>query len=218
MPVTCKHGLDQRFCATCHPTRETEPLRRDALRVTDEGKPALILRTILASLSMQALVLEATTLRFETIREISLRHPMTVLSINPRKVLKLFLDRALRKGCLFQPTQEITFGEPIGEGPTRCFFDHSELTLEKGSLGCTQCGQYVCLCGRCLCGYTGKNALGPAIGYPALPISREERLEYVRVARFCLANIEHRPKAKVLQFTRDKKRKSLIGLRGRPQC
>jgi hypothetical protein len=211
MPVNCKHGFNERICATCQHARETEPLRRDALRVTEEGKPALILRTILASLSINTLVLDGITLRFETIKEISLRHPMTVLSINPREVLKVFLDHSLQKGYLFQPKQEIPYGEPIGEGPPRCTFDHSELSLEKESLGCTQCGKYVCHCGRCLCGYRGKNSSGQVISYRTLPVSREERLEFVRVIKFCLANIEQRPKAKVLQFTRDRKRKFFKG-------
>jgi hypothetical protein len=209
MPVTCSHGLDERFCAACQLARETEPLRRDALRVTDDGKPALILRTILASLSVKVLVLAGTTIRFQTIKEISLHLPMTVIYFNQRKVLKLFRDLALRKGYIFQPEQEITYEEPIEEGPSRCTCDHSDLSLEKGSLGCTQCGTYVCQCGRCLCGYTGQNTLGQVMCCPPLPISREERLEYIRVVRFCLANIEHRPKAKVLLFTRDKNRKYL---------
>jgi hypothetical protein len=206
MPVTCNHGLEERFCATCQQAREIEPLRRDALRLTDEGKPALILRTILASLSLKTLVLDGTTIQFETIKDILLRLPMTVISFKQQKVLKLFLDLALQKGHIFQPNQEINYEEPIEEGLPRCTFDHSELSLEKGSLGCTQCGKTIYPCGRCLCGYTGKNTLGPVMCCPPLPISREERLEYIRVVRFCLANIEHRPKAKVLLFSRDKKR------------
>jgi hypothetical protein len=209
MPVMCNHGLDERFYATCQPARETQPLRRDALRVTEEGKPALILRTILASLSVNALVLDGTTIQFETIKEISLRLPMTVISFKQQKVLKLFLDHAFQRGYIFQPRQEITYEEPIEEEPPRCTFDQSELSLDKGSLGCTQCGKYVCQCGRCLCGYTGKNTIGQVISCPPLPILREDRLEYIRVVRFCLANIERRPKAKVLLFTRDKNRKSL---------
>jgi hypothetical protein len=209
--VTCNHGLDERFCATCQLARETEPLRRDALRVTDEGKPALILRTILASLSVKALVLDGTTIRFQTVKEISLRLPMTVIPFKQQKVLKLFLDLVLQKGHIFQPNQEITAEEPIEEGPPRGTFDHSELSLEKGLLGCTQCGKIICQGGRCLCGFTGQSTLGQVMCCPPLPISREERLEYIRVVRFCLANIEHRPKAKVLLFTRDKNRKYLKG-------
>jgi hypothetical protein len=211
MPGICIHDLDERVCTACQQARETAPLRRDALRVTEEGKPALILRTILPSLNITALVLDGTTLQFKTIKEISLRHPMTVPSFEPRKILKVFFELALQKGFLFHPKQEITYRAPIGEGPPRCQFDHSELSLEEGSLGCAQCGKYVCHCGRCLCDYSGKNHQGQVIISLALPVSREERLEYIRVVRFCLANIEQRPKAKVLLFTRDKKRRSLKG-------
>jgi hypothetical protein len=171
-------------------TRETEPLRRDALRVTEEGKPALLLRTILGSLGVTVLMLDGKTIRFETVKEISLRHPMTVLSFNQRKVLNLFLDLSLQKGHLFHPDQELTYGQPTEEGPPRCTFDHSELSLEKGSLGCSKCRAYVCQCGRCLCGYTGSNYLGQAFSCPPLPIPREERLEYIRVVRFCDLNIQ----------------------------
>ena len=190
MPIICKHGLDEKFCVSCQQARETEPLRRDALRVTNEGKPALILRTILSSLDMIVLVLDRNTIWFETVKEISLRHPMTVVSFNQRKVLDLFLHLTLQKSYLFHPHQELTHREQIEEGPPRCTFDHSELSLKKGSLGCTRCQKYVCECGRCLCGYTGKNSLGQVFNCPPLPVSREERLEYVRVVKFCDLNIE----------------------------
>ena len=169
MPIICKHGLDERSCATCRQARETESLRRDALRVTEEGKPALLLRTVLGTLNVTVLVLDGKTIRFETVKEISLRHPMTVIPFDQRKVINLFLDLALRKGYLFHPSQELTCPEQVGEGPPRCHYDHSELSLEKGSLGCTQCRAYVCRCGRCLCGHTGKNTLGQVFDFPPLP-------------------------------------------------
>jgi hypothetical protein len=190
VPIICKHGLDKRICPTCRQVRETEPLRRDALRVTEEGKPALLLRTVLGSLDVIVLVPDGSTIRFETVKEISLRHPMTVMSFNQRKVLNLFLELSLRKGYLFHPHQELSYPEQIEEGPPRCTFDHSELSLEKGSLGCSKCLTYVCQCGRCLCGSTGLNTLGQVFSRPPLPIPREERLEYVRVVRFCDLNLQ----------------------------
>ena len=164
-------------------------MRRDALRVTDEGKPALLLRTVLGSLNVTVLVLDGKTIRFETVKEISLRHPLTVIPFNQRKVLNLFRDLSLREGYLFHPEQELSYPEPIEEGSPRCSFDHSELSLEKGSLGCSKCQTYVCQCGRCLCGYTGRNSLGQVFSYPPLPVPREERLEYIRVVRFCALNL-----------------------------
>jgi hypothetical protein len=189
VPIICKHGLDERFCATCQ-ARETEPLRRDALRVTGEGKPALLLRTIFGSLNITVLVLDGKTIRFETVKEISLLHPITVISFNQQKILNLFLDLSLQKGYIFHPHQALTYRDQIEEGPPRCTFDHSELSLEKGSLGCSKCRAYVCQCGRCLCGDMGRNNLGQVFSCPPLPIPREERLEYIRVVRFCDLNIE----------------------------
>ena len=189
MSVLCKHGLEERVCATCQQASKTAPLRRDALRVTEEGKPALLLRTILGSLNVIVLMLDGKTIRFETVKEISLRHPMTVISLNQRKVLNLFLDLSLLKGYIFHPRQEITYREQIEEGPHRCPFDHSELSLEKGSLVCSKCQTYICQCGRCLCGYTGRNTLGQVFSCPPLPVPREERLEYLRVVRFCDLNL-----------------------------
>jgi hypothetical protein len=184
-----------------------ESLRPDALRVTEEGRPALILRTVLHSLSVKVLVLEGETLRFETVKEISLHHPMTVPSFDSRKVLKIFRNLALEQGYLFQPEQEIT--EPPGLQSRQCPFDHSDLSLEKGALGCTRCGQFVCNCGRCLCGYQGVDTLEEMVTDPPLPVSRDDRAEYIRALRFCVAAIEQKPKAKVLLFTPDrKKRKS----------
>jgi hypothetical protein len=190
VPIFCQHGLDESLCDVCQQAREIEPLRRDALRVTEEGKPALILRTILGSLNITVLVLDGKTIRFETVKEISLRHPMTVPSFNQRKVLNLFLELSLQKGYLFHLHQELPYPEPLEEGPPRCTFDHSELSLKKGSLGCTQCRAYVCECGRCLCGYTGRNYLGQVLSCPPLPVPREERLEYIRVVKFCDLNLQ----------------------------
>jgi hypothetical protein len=178
-------SIAERFCPTCQPVSETRPLRRDALRVTEEGKPALLLRTVLGSLNVIVLVLDGKTIRFETVQEISLRHPMTVISLDQRKVLNLFLDLSLQKGYIFHPRQEITYREQIEEGPSRCPFDHSELSREKGFLVCSKCQTYICQYGRCLCGYAGRNTLGRVISCPPLPVPREERLEYVRVVRFC---------------------------------
>jgi hypothetical protein len=188
VPIICKHGFDAKSCFACQQVRETEPLRRDALRVTEEGRPALLLRTMGGSLNIKVLVLYGKTLRFETVKEISLRHPLTVIPFDQRKVLNLFLDLSLRTGYLFRPGPEITHGEQVKEGPQRCPFDHSELSLKKGSLGCTQCRTYVCQCGRCLCGYPGKTPPGQVFS-PSPLIPREERLEYIRVVRFCDLNI-----------------------------
>jgi hypothetical protein len=179
--------------------RKVEPLRLDALRVTEEGRPALILGAVLPSLSIVILVLNGETLRFEVVKEMSLHHPMTVPSFNSRRVLTIFRDLALEQGYLVEPEQEIT--------PRRCPFDHADLSLEKGALECIRCGQFVCHCGRCLCGCQGEEPPGQMVTYAPLPISLEDRAEYIRVLRFCAATIEQRPKAKVFPFSGDRKKK-----------
>jgi hypothetical protein len=190
--------------------QKVEPLRPDALRVTEEGRAALILRTVLPSLSITVLVLERGTLRFEILRELSLHHPLTVPSFDSREVLKIFRDLTLEQGHLFQPEQEIA--ERPGLKPRQCPFDHSDLSLEKGAPGCTRCGQFVCNCGRCLCGYQGVDTFEEMVTYAPLPVSREDRVEYIRALRFCVAAIEQRPKAKVLLFTPDRKKQKSINV------
>jgi hypothetical protein len=66
----------------------------------------------------------------------------------------------LEMGYLFHPERALTIREQTEEGPTHCYQCKTELSLEKGSLGCTQCQYYVCRCGRCLCGFTGWNYRG----------------------------------------------------------
>ena len=186
MPGVCKHGLDERFCDPCQRARETEPLRSDALRVTRKGNPLLVLRTILGSQNVKALMLDGNTVIFATVEESTLRVLDSTISFNRQKVLDQFLHLALQRGYLFQPEHELTYRERTEEGPSRCYFDHTELSQKKCSLGCTQCRYYVCQCGRCLCGYTGMNYLGQVFSQlPELPISRENRLEFIRVVKFC---------------------------------
>jgi hypothetical protein len=204
MPVTCTHGLDETFCATCPLLGEAEPLRRDALRVTKEGKPVLILRTLRASLSVSALILEGTTLRFETFREMDLRHPMTVIPFNPQKILRLFLDLALQKALVSQTNPELSAGEPMASDRSRIGPAPAPSGPGTESLVCTQCGGVVHRCGCCLCGSKGKKHTGPKKSSAPFPISREERMEVLRAVLFCIAPIETRPKAKVLRFPRKK--------------
>ncbi len=128
-------------------------MRSDALRVTREGQPLLVLRIILGSQNIPALVLDGNTVRFESMKvDTLLSFPV---SPNRRQVLDLFHRLALQAGYLFYPGHVLTYREQTDEGPPRCYFDHTELSLEKHSLGCTQCRYYVCQYGRCLCGNTG---------------------------------------------------------------
>jgi hypothetical protein len=189
MSARCKHGLDPRFCAPCQQAIEGEPLPANALRYTRDGQPVLVLR------------LEADSTR-STILRLDAESPITAVYLDDLQAddlssvarrqedIKLFLPFALRRGFLFYPERPLTVREQSEEGPTHCYYCKSELSFEKGSLGCTQCRYYVCRCARCLCGYTGRNYRGELFSqYPPLPIRREERLGFVRAVNYCTGGV-----------------------------
>jgi len=187
MGATCKHGVDERYCALCREAAETEPLRPEALVVTSDGNPALLLRPRSDSGNASALVLDNGVGRLAALGLGGVRPigPTTGLGSRPQ-ILAQFHAVALQMGYLFHPERALTAREQTDEGPGRCYHCHIELSLEKRSLGCTRCRYYACRCGRCLCGYTGKNYLGQLFSqFPALPIPRSQRLEFVRIVRFC---------------------------------
>jgi hypothetical protein len=195
-----RNGCDQELRPPCQSGGEWEPLRRDALRMTGEGKPALILGTLPASLQVAALTLDGTALRFQTVREMDLRHPMTVFPFNQQKVLAFFLDLALEKAFVFRAKPESPAGKPSAPGFHQEEGHHLPLWIGKELLVCNRCGGYVCPCGGCRCYGAGNKRAG-------LPLPREERVEYLRAILFCSANLETRSKAKIFLFRRKKKSK-----------
>ena len=156
MGATCKHGVDPRFCAACQLAGEAERLRPDALQVTREGKPALLLRIGFGSGNVTVLVLDGAAGHLATMDGGAMRAPDSTNALDRREVLDLFRRVALQLGYLFHPEHALTTREQTAEGPARCYSCRTELSLAKHSLGCTQCRYYVCQCRRCLCGYTGK--------------------------------------------------------------
>jgi hypothetical protein len=182
MAEKCKHGLDARFCGDCRRAKESEPLDMAAVQFTKAGAPAIVLRQPDAGTAV-ALVLEGTSGCILTIDRNDLQH--MVRAEEPTSLLERFHDVALVLGHLMHPQRALTVRELSEEGPSRCYACKTEISLSKGSLGCTQCESYVCRCGRCLCGYTGRNYRGEVFTQPPLPIPREERLEFVRVVRLC---------------------------------
>ncbi len=186
MTSRCKHGLDPRFCAECQKAIETEPLPPDALRLTLDGKPGLVLRMESGSENATALVLEGAVGRIVSVACSAFLAFESMAGFDRQQALEQLHTVALGMGYLFHPERALTLREQTEEGPTHCYECKTELSLEKGSLGCRQCQYYVCRCGRCLCGYTGRNYQGDLFTQsPPLPISRKERLEFVRVVRFC---------------------------------
>lgn len=188
MAATCKHGVDVRFCAVCLEAAETEPLQPDALVVTADGNPALLLRPGSDSGNAPALVLENAVVHFANVALEGVLAPAG--GFDRPGLLAQFHAVTQQMGYLFHPGRALTAREQTAVGPGRCYHCRVELSLAKRSLGCTKCQYYVCRCGRCLCGYTGKNYLGQLFSqFPALPIPRRDRLEYVRVVRFCTDGI-----------------------------
>lgn len=186
MATKCKHGVDESFCATCREAAETRPLGPESLVITSDGNPAILLRTNSNKGNASALVLEAGMGRLTTVGLGGLQpvDSSAGLITEPR-LLARFHEVALKMGFLFHPERELTAREQSDEGPSHCYHCRTILSLKGRSLGCTQCQYYVCLCGRCLCGYTGKNYLGQVFSqYPELPIPRSQRLEFVRIVRF----------------------------------
>lgn len=66
-----------------------------------------------------------------------------------RAILRQF---ALEKGLLFDPEHPLTLRERGVEGPSHCWHCQRKVSFERGSLGCAQCGYYVCPDGYCCCG------------------------------------------------------------------
>lgn len=186
MSAKCKHGLEPRFCALCRQADETAPLRSDAIWLTSDGRPALVVRVEVDSERAMALLLDGRSARIEVLSLSDLRAIGEGAHSESHEWRDRFHAAALEMGYLFHPNRPLTVREQGEEGPTHCYQCKTEVSWEKGSLGCTKCRYYVCRCGRCLCGYTGRNYRGELFSqYPPLPIPREQRLEFVRVVGFC---------------------------------
>jgi hypothetical protein len=172
-------GIPSSQCARCLEEAERAPLPADPLRSKPDGTPVLILRTSsvpiakaltphgLSDIEISELQSEADSWGYANIRS-------------------LLSEVAQHRGFLFVPKYPLTTREQLSDvGPSHCYHCRSLLSLETGSLGCSACRYYVCTCGRCLCGYTGRNWKGELFSqFPPLPIAREQRLEYLRAFRF----------------------------------
>lgn len=181
----CNHGLDPQSCAHCQASLEIAPLPATALQAAGIG-PVIILRTLEDSPQIKifrlgdgAIVTLPTTASFTP-------SPIDISDPSRPELIEQARKLALEKGQLFVPDHPLTQREQGPEGHPYCHHCRKSLALTLGSLGCTQCNKYTCLCGHCLCGYTGRNYLGQVFHqHPPLSIPREDRVEYVRVVRFC---------------------------------
>ena len=181
--------MDVRWCALCQPAIEKEPLR-NALRFIDDHSPILVLRPPDDLGRVKAFRLSAQS-PIEMIPTESVNIPADVATYESTKeeILKQFHELALRSGFLFHPSGPLTFREARQEGPSRCYECKTPVSFELNSLGCIQCSYYVCSCGRCLCGYSGLNYRGQYFPqFPPISIARIDRVELVRVVKFCTSN------------------------------
>lgn len=183
MSERCKHGLNPESCALCEGDLLDQPLPNDPLRLGSSGQAALVLRSLDKANRAKILGLDSdppiAVVAANELRNLEYTDPRR------REIIEALAARVAALGFLFSPDGPLTFREQTDVGPTHCFYDRRPLSVSMGALGCSQCKYYVCKCGRCLCGYTGKNYLGQLFSQlPPLPVAREDRVEYIRAFRY----------------------------------
>jgi hypothetical protein len=183
MSVKCKHDLAPRSCATCQQATERESLPENPLREIIGGQIAFVLRLLDGGNRAKILRIKVAP----AITEVPVNELRSFKHWNAEfgEVFQQIWELVLTGGHLFLPHGPLTDKEQRDLGPSRCYQCQTLLSLTSGVLGCTECRYYVCRCGRCLCGYTGWNYMRqPFSQQPPLPISREDRVEYIRVVRY----------------------------------
>lgn len=187
MGTSCKHGIDSRYCAICKKVNDIEDLYADALRRTADGSPIIVLREIMGTKRFKVMSLdEDCSMQELDASKVHSMRPVKLSSAAGQRQLEQFGTLALNNGFLFQPGKPLTQREQMDEGPAKCYQCKTAVSYDGGSFGCMQCGNYVCRCGSCMCGYPGgKNYRDEWIpAQPPPPCRQEDRREYVRVARF----------------------------------
>jgi hypothetical protein len=159
----CKHGSIRNQCYYCRDrslTREPFELQlffyrpRDCdslaigltlVRYGDSKKVSVFLYNRLETYQGSCyLVIDESEIDTESI---------SALSPNQVRVCRESLrNLALTEGLLFEPQHPLTWREQGFEGPSHCSHCQEVVSFERGSLGCQQCGYYICPDGYCLCG------------------------------------------------------------------
>ena len=183
MSSVCKHMFDEpQDCGLC---RDEIPLILESLQFKSDGTPIIVLRTFKGGRQSRVLQLDKVP-PFITIDAslIGARNDTWNSSINRQIYLEKFRKLVFELGYLFQPSKPLTTREQTEDGPPHCYKCRTRQSFKAGSLGCKQCGYYVCRCGTCMCGFPGgKNYLNQYIPpQPSLNCNPEERREYIRVA------------------------------------
>jgi hypothetical protein len=179
MPEKCIHGLDTRFCSICRQADDRALLPVQPLRVTSDGHIVVVLRLLPEGAKIFQLG-DSVGLRVVDVQDLRVLADSSAALVDKKR----FVQEAAERGYLFLPSHPLTHREQTDVGPTHCYHCKVILSLETGALGCKQCQYYVCGCGRCLCGYTATNWMGQLFSqHPELPITREDRVEYIRIFR-----------------------------------
>lgn len=117
-----------------------------------------------------------------------------------RTLLVRALEVAYASGHLFAPQHELAKRERSSAGPSHCWKCQRLVSYNLGSVGCLECGYYVCVCGHCVCGLDPgrrnyRNDWIPV--QPPPPCEPIIRKEYVRIAMKmndpAFANLGYKP-------------------------
>jgi len=183
----CKHGLDAEYCAICSSAIGQSPLKIKFLKDKQTSEILLELRDYPDRHKKKVLILS----RENSIQEINISQVDDAFDeLEEKKLIDNLLSIVQEQGFITFPHQPLTIRERTSDGPTHCYKCRRALSFDKGSLMCTQCKNYVCTCGTCLCGYSGgRNYQGNYIPpLPRLSCSTDDRLEYTRIAYAIKAN------------------------------
>ena len=180
--MRCIHGEDERFCEHCATNSVLAPLPNRPLRYFGDLPVVVLNEGLGANLPrIMHLRLENT---FSNVAIGGLRDPLPE-EINDLVAVKpQFRVQAKTQGTIFRPRGPLTARETTPIGPPHCHQCTRQLSIQLGSLGCRVCGQYLCICGTCVCGFEGMNYFGNYFARPALTISREDRVNFMRVFQF----------------------------------
>lgn len=180
--MRCIHGEDERFCDHCATSSVLAQLPNRPLRYFGD-LPVVVLNLGLGTNPPRIMHLPPEN-TFSNVAIGRLRDPLPE-KINDLVAVKLqFRELAETQGKIFRPKGVLTARETTPTGPPHCHQCTRQLAFRLGSLGCSVCRQYLCICGTCVCGFEGMNYLGNYFALPALTISREDRVDFMRVFQF----------------------------------
>jgi hypothetical protein len=184
----CKHGLGQGECTTCEEQRVFKNMFFEPQlfsKINNNEQYGLVLSDPDMYGMINVMWLKAKN-HFERInKEYTVTYYVKQLPISEQDRLKQdFRSIAMKEGFLFVPPRPLTQREQIMDEPN-CFGCKTRLSYARGSMGCTECVQYACLCGLCFCDFPGGIIhTGQYVPkQPGLPRKLAARREYVKIVK-----------------------------------